>query len=50
MSKLNQLGITVGANNKAEVVFGLEPIGFSPEDFLESSSLIEEIKNTGIQL
>ena len=36
--------------NKAEVVWGLEPIGFSPEDFLESSSLIEEIKNTGIQL
>ena len=36
--------------NRAEVVLGLEPIGFSPKDFLESSSLIEEIKNTGIQI
>ena len=36
--------------NKAEVISGLEPIGFSPKAFLESSSLIEEIKNTGIQV
>jgi predicted nucleotidyltransferase len=36
--------------NKREVIFGLEPIGFSPKAFLESSSLIEEIKNTGVQI
>ncbi|MEK7459692.1 MAG: nucleotidyltransferase domain-containing protein [Patescibacteria group bacterium] len=36
--------------NKNEVILGLEPIGFSPKDFLESSSLIEEIKKTGIQM
>ncbi len=36
--------------NKNEVISGLEPIGFSPKAFLESSSLIEEIKNTGIQI
>src|SRR3989344_9142393 len=35
--------------NKMEVISGLEPIGFSPKAFLESSSLIEEIKNTGVQ-
>jgi predicted nucleotidyltransferase len=34
--------------NKNEVISGLEPIGFSPKDFMEGSSLIEEIKNTGI--
>jgi len=36
--------------NKMEVISGLEPIGFSPKAFLESSSLIEEIKNTGVQI
>ncbi|OGI78648.1 hypothetical protein A3C57_01895 [Candidatus Nomurabacteria bacterium RIFCSPHIGHO2_02_FULL_33_12] len=36
--------------NKAEVISGLEPIGFSSKDFLGGSSLIEEIKNTGVQI
>ena len=33
-----------------EVRQGLEPIGFSIEDFRESNSLIQEIKKTGILL
>ena len=36
--------------NKEEVLAGLEPIGFTEKDFKESSCLIEEIKNTGVEL
>ena len=31
-----------------EVMAGLEPVGFSGKDFREGSSLIEEIKKTGV--
>lgn len=31
-----------------EVMAGLEPVGFSEKDFKEGSTLIEEIKKTGI--
>lgn len=31
-----------------DVNYTIEPIGFSPKDFRESSSLINEIKKTGI--
>jgi len=34
--------------NKQEVMIGLEPIGFSGKDFKEGSSLIQEIKKTGV--
>lgn len=33
-----------------EVMAGLEPIGFSGKDFREGSSLIQEIKKTGIEI
>ena len=33
-----------------EVMAGLEPIGFSEKDFEEGSSLIQEIKKTGVLL
>ena len=36
--------------NREEVVAGLEPVGFSEKDFKESSSLIEEIKKTGVEI
>jgi predicted nucleotidyltransferase len=36
--------------NKEEVIAGFEPVGFTKEDFKESSSFIEEIKKTGIVL
>jgi hypothetical protein len=29
---------------------GLEPIGFTEKDFREGSSLIEEIKKTGVEI
>jgi uncharacterized protein len=33
---------------KKEVLDGLEPIGFTEEDFKKSSGIIEEIKKTGV--
>ena len=36
--------------NTQEVVAGLGPIGFSPKDFKEGSSLIQEIKRTGVEV
>ena len=36
--------------NKQEVIIGLEPVGFSGKDFKEGSSLIQEIKRTGITI
>ena len=35
---------------RGEVIAGLEPVGFTEEDFKTSSSLIEEIKRTGVVL
>lgn len=34
----------------SEVSAGLEPVGFTPEDFESGGSLIDEIKRTGIEL
>ncbi len=31
-------------------IFSLEPIGFSPKDFAEDSSLISQIKKTGVRI
>lgn len=36
--------------NKQEAIIGLEPVGFSGKDFEEGSSLIQEIKKTGIAI
>ena len=36
--------------NKKEIMAGLEPVGFSVKDFEEGSSLIQEIKKTGVTL
>ncbi|MDD4990010.1 MAG: nucleotidyltransferase domain-containing protein [Candidatus Pacebacteria bacterium] len=36
--------------NRAEVLAGLEPIGFSAKDFEEGGSLISEIKKTGVRV
>ena len=36
--------------NKREVMAGLEPIGFSAKSFREGSSLIKEIKKTGVEI
>ena len=36
--------------NKQEVIIGLEPVGFSKKDFEKGSSLIQEIKKTGIPI
>ena len=35
---------------RKEVMAGLEPVGFTEEDFKTSSSLIDEIKKTGVVL
>lgn len=49
-NRIKAIQFLLKKRNRAEVVLGLEPIGFSSKDFSESSSLIEEIKNTGIQI
>jgi len=36
--------------NREEVLAGIEPVGFTSKDFEEGSSLINEIKRTGIDL
>lgn len=36
--------------NREEVLAGIEPVGFTPKDFEEGGSLINEIKRTGIDL
>ncbi len=36
--------------NEQEVMAGLEPVGFSDKDFKEGSSLIQEIKKTGVRI
>lgn len=36
--------------SEEEVSAGLEPVGFTPEDFESGGSLIDEIKRTGIEL
>ena len=36
--------------SRQEVMAGLEPVGFSSKDFQEGSSLIQEIKRTGVVL
>ncbi len=36
--------------NRQEAIIGLEPVGFSSKDFKEGSSLIEEIKKTGVEV
>ena len=36
--------------NEQEVMAGLEPVGFSDKDFREGSSLIQEIKRTGVRI
>lgn len=35
---------------REEIIAGLEPVGFSPRDFKEGGSLINEIKRTGIEI
>lgn len=49
-NRIKAIQFLLKKRSRAEVILGLEPIGFSPKAFLESSSLIEEIKNTGIQI
>lgn len=49
-NRIKAIQFLLKKRNRAEVISGLEPIGFSPRAFSESSSLIEEIKNTGIQI
>ena len=36
--------------NDEDVKLGLEPVGFSNKDFQEGSSLLQEIKRTGVVL
>ena len=49
-NRIEAIQFLLKKRNRTEVISGLEPIGFSPRAFSESSSLIEEIKNTGIQI
>ena len=42
------LGYLLRKRNTEEVLAGLEPVGFSKKDFQEGSSLIQEIKKTGV--
>lgn len=42
------LGYLLRKRNEQEVMAGLEPVGFSEKDFKEGSTLIEEIKKTGV--
>ena len=44
------IGFLLTKRNKKEVLVGLEPVGFTKKDFREGSSLIEEIKKTGIEM
>ncbi|MFH1099196.1 MAG: nucleotidyltransferase domain-containing protein [Candidatus Uhrbacteria bacterium] len=45
---ISALAFLLKRRNQAEVLAGLEPVGFTPKDFREGSSLINEIKRTGI--
>ena len=36
--------------NTKEIMAGLEPLGFSPDDFADGSSIINEIKKTGVEI
>jgi len=44
------IGFLLTRRTKKEVMAGLEPIGFTKKDFREGSSLIEEIKRTGVEI
>jgi len=44
------IGFLLMRRNREEVMAGLEPVGFSEKDFKEGSSLIEEIKKTGVEI
>ena len=46
-NKVKAVQFLLKKRNNFEVISGLEPIGFSPKDFLEGGSLVEEIKSTG---
>lgn len=49
-ASLETLQFLFKKRNKKEVMAGLEPIGFSEKDFKEGSSLINEIKKTGVNI
>ena len=49
-SMLEAIEFLLTKRNRKEVLAGLAPIGFTEKDFKESSSLIEEIKKTGVEL
>lgn len=36
--------------NRDEVLAGIEPVGFTEEDFGEGSAMIDEIKRTGVRI
>ena len=47
---LKTLQFLLKKRTREEVIAGLEPVGFSGKDFKAGSSLINEIKKTGISL
>lgn len=49
-ASLKTLQFLLKKRNREEVMAGLEPMGFSEKDFKAGSSLINEIKRTGVGL
>lgn len=50
VNPMETMQFLLAKREKEEVLAGLEPIGFTPKDFKEGGSLIEEIKKTGVEL
>ncbi|MBI5220941.1 MAG: nucleotidyltransferase domain-containing protein [Candidatus Liptonbacteria bacterium] len=49
-SSLKEWQLLFSIRNREEVLAGLEPVGYSEEDFLAGSSLINEIQRTGVEM
>lgn len=47
---LDAISFLLHKRNDEEVRAGLEPVGFTPADFREGGSFIDEIKRTGVDV
>jgi predicted nucleotidyltransferase len=45
---LAAIALLLQKRNRDDVIAGIEPVGFTPKDFREGDSFINEIKRTGI--
>lgn len=44
------MALLLKQRSRADVLAGIEPVGFTPSDFRHGSSLINEIKRTGVRV